>query len=118
MGTTYPSILWQYKMEHVTYPFPHSKSICWHDDSLLDWASGGRRIDLNGVITEALVRYAYKFDSSIQSNCGRYAVIYEKLGTKGLVLAEGKVVREINRSFYHETFFILGSERHLTAKAF
>jgi hypothetical protein len=28
-------------------------------------------------------------------------VIYEKLGTKGLVLSRGEVLREINRSFYH-----------------
>ena len=28
-------------------------------------------------------------------------MIYEKLGTKGLVLQSGKVVRELNRSFYH-----------------
>jgi len=87
-------------MEHVRYPFPHSSSICWFDNSLIDWVSGGCTVDLNGNITDASVRYAYKFDSAIQSSCGRYAVIFENLGTKGLVLADGNVVREINRSFY------------------
>jgi len=87
-------------MEHVRYPFPRSASICWYGDELIDWVSGGQKIDLNGKVTAPSVRYAYKFDSALQSNCGRYAVIYEKLGTKGLVLSDGKVVREINRSYY------------------
>jgi len=87
-------------MEHVRYPFPDSTSICWYDNSLIDWVSGGCTIDLNGEITAASVRYAYKFDSAIQSSCGRYVVIFESLGTKGLILADGNVVREINRSYY------------------
>jgi hypothetical protein len=35
------------------------------------------------------------------SPSGEFAVIYTRLGTKGLVLHRGKIIREINRSFYH-----------------
>jgi hypothetical protein len=32
---------------------------------------------------------------------GRFAVIYERLGTKGLLLHNGKLLRELNRCYYH-----------------
>ncbi len=35
------------------------------------------------------------------SPSSNFAVLYERLGTKGLVLKRGKIVREIDRSFYH-----------------
>jgi hypothetical protein len=46
------------------------------------------------------VNYAYRFDAATASPDGRFAVIYEKLGTKGLLLDNGKIVRELGRSFY------------------
>ena len=45
--------------------------------------------------------FAYHFNRAVVSNDGNYSVIYEALGTKGLVLRGNKPVREINRSFYH-----------------
>ena len=56
---------------------------------------------LTGEIEEPRVNYAYRFNAAIASPDGEFAVIYEKLGTKGLVLHRGEIVREINRSFYH-----------------
>jgi hypothetical protein len=77
------------------------KSLCWSGDSLVDWVSGGHRHDLDGTTHERAVYYAYRFDAAVMSPEGRYAVLYERLGTKGLLLRDGKVVRELNRSFYH-----------------
>jgi hypothetical protein len=45
--------------------------------------------------------YAYPFDHAVSSASGEYAVLYQRLGTKGVILKDGEVVREINRSFYH-----------------
>lgn len=56
---------------------------------------------LDGTVERAHVNYAFRFDSAVASPCGEFAVIYEKRGTKGLVLRQGKVVRELDRSFYH-----------------
>ena len=76
------------------------RSLVWSGDDLKDWVGGGRVIFSDGAIKKSNVNYAYKFDAAIVSPCGEYSVIYEKLGTKGLVLSSGKILREINRSFY------------------
>ncbi|ATB37924.1 hypothetical protein CYFUS_003349 [Cystobacter fuscus] len=76
-------------------------SLCWRGDELVDWVSGGRSYALDGSITESDISYRYRFDSAVMSQDGRYAVLYEKLGTKGLLLHQGRVLRELNRSFYH-----------------
>lgn len=82
-----------------TYTAP--QSLCWSGDTLVDWVSGGLRYGLDGSLSDPSVRYGYRFDGAVMSQDGRYAVLYEKLGTKGLVLSEGRLVREINRSYYH-----------------
>src|SRR5687768_1568490 len=75
-------------------------SLAWSGNDLVDWCAGGTRYSLDGTIQHASVYYAYKFDAALASPGGRYAVIYERLGTKGLVLRDHRVVREINRSYY------------------
>lgn len=87
-------------MDNQALSFPEVQSICWIEDRLIDWISGGMSLDLDGTITRATVSYAYPFDSAVQTPCGRYAVIYQRCGTKGLVLNNGIVVRELNRSYY------------------
>jgi hypothetical protein len=76
------------------------RSLCWHGNELIDWATGGNRYQLDGTITESRVYWGYKFDNAVTSPDGRYAVIYETLGTKAVILKEGKILREINRSYY------------------
>lgn len=77
------------------------RSLCWLGDTLIDWAGGGARYTLDGRTIARAVTYAYRFDAAVVSPSGEFAVIYERLGTKGLVLERGQIVREINRSFYH-----------------
>jgi len=79
---------------------PGMRSLCWAGDTLVDWVGGGRVLHLDGELEKARVNYGYRFDAAVASPCGEFAVIYEKLGTKGLVLRRGEVLREINRSFY------------------
>lgn len=90
------------RTERISIPVDFApESLCWRGDELVDWVSGGRSFALDGRITESRVSYSYRFDNAVMSQDGRYAVLYEKLGTKGLLLREGKVLRELNRSFYH-----------------
>jgi hypothetical protein len=77
------------------------RSLLWHGDDLVDWAGGGTRFKLDGSTIRAGIYWAYRFDRAVSSCDGRYQIIYETLGTKGLVLCNNKCVREINRSFYH-----------------
>ena len=77
-----------------------ARALCWHGDELIDWA-GDIRYQLDGTSSGPTVNYAYRFDHAVSSASGEYVVLYEQLGTKGLILKRGKVIREINRSFYH-----------------
>jgi hypothetical protein len=80
-------------------------SLCWSNGSLVDWVKGGRILHIDGSVEESNVRYPYRFDAAIVSPCGQFSVIYEKLGTKGLVLQQGKILREISRSYYHAAVY-------------
>lgn len=81
------------------------KSLNWSGDELVDVAGGYGRYWLDGRAEPHVVNYAFRFDRAVTSRDGKYAVIYENLGTKGLVLRDGQVIREINRSFYHANVY-------------
>lgn len=98
------------------------KSLCWEEDNLVDWVAGGHRYCLDGAIKRRNIYYAYRFDSAIISPTGRYSALYERLGTKAIILDNGKIVREINRSFYRAfqydypiLFFLNSDGRELLA---
>jgi hypothetical protein len=77
------------------------RSLVWDGDELVDWADGGRRYLLNGKSVARPYSYPYPLDAAVSSPSGDFAVIYTRLGTKGLVLRRGKIVREIHRHFYY-----------------
>ncbi|WP_374563835.1 hypothetical protein [Ideonella sp.] len=77
------------------------RSLAWEDGDLVDWVDGGRRHLLDGSTIESYVRWGFAFDSALTLPESGYAVIYTRLGTKGLVLKGGRILREINRSYYH-----------------
>lgn len=74
-------------------------TLCWRGDVLVDYV-GVNRYSLTGEISNGNVSWAYKFDRAISSNDGKYSVLFENYGTKGLVLEGDKFIREINRSYY------------------
>lgn len=76
------------------------RSLVWSGDSLIDHAAGGTRYELDGSVSRARVHWAYPFDSAIATPDSRFVVIYQRLGTKALLLKDGAIVRELNRSFY------------------
>ena len=75
------------------------RSLSWRGIELVDWVSGGRAFATDGTERPAKRLYGYRFDAATASPDGRYAVIYERLGTKGLLLHDGHIVRELDRSF-------------------
>lgn len=89
-------------MQRQTIKTNNLSTLTWSNDYLIDWANSGRQYFADGQVKE-LGRYyfAFPFDSAITSEDGIYSVIYKKLGTKGLLLKNGQILREINRSYYH-----------------
>ncbi len=75
-------------------------SLIWKGNDLKDWVGNGRVFNLNGEIEGVSHGRQYKFDAAIQSDNEVYTVVYEKFGTKGVLLKNGEVLREINRSYY------------------
>lgn len=76
------------------------QSLCWINGDLYDYSAG----DIIHPDTGAVDRIGYLlggFDRSICSENGEYSVVYNLLGTKGLILKNKKIIREINRSYYH-----------------
>jgi len=83
----------------------HPRSLCWHGDTLIDWVGGGVRYELDGSCSRPAVRYAYEFDQAAGSSDGVYVALVTRLGTKGLILKDGRILREINRSYYHANVY-------------
>ncbi|MGN7823729.1 hypothetical protein ACTJJB_26645 [Chitinophaga sp. 22536] len=77
----------------------HTKTISWRGNDLVDWATS-TKIHGDGAWPAQQIHYAYNFDAAITSTDGQYALIFTKQGTKGLLLKNGKMLREVNRSYY------------------
>lgn len=84
---------------HLELSIAGIQSLAWQGDELVDWIGSADRYGLDGSKTSGHVSYGYRFDRVAQSPCGSYAVLYERRGTKGIVLCDGAFVREIDRSF-------------------
>jgi hypothetical protein len=84
----------------ISIPAKNVKSLAFTGDDLVDWAGGARVFDLDGKDHGSRINYTYRFDAATSSPDGRYTVLYERLGTKALLLDGGKLLRELNRSYY------------------
>lgn len=82
-------------------PAKRVQSLAWDGETLVDWLGGGQRYRLDGETVPQFLSYGYGFDAVASLAGSSFSVIYTRCGTKGLVLKDGKVVREINRSYYH-----------------
>ncbi len=83
------------------------RSLCWRGDELVDWVSGGDAWTADSRYASARRNWGYgRFDAATADATGRWAVVYERTGTAGILLREGKIVREIHRSPYHADAFI------------
>jgi hypothetical protein len=90
-----------FKIDVRILPAEPVKSLVWHNGKLMDWVSGDVEYDPNGTKRGPTVQYAYRFDAAIVSPSGNYVALYERLGTKAIILGPDRLFREVNRSFYH-----------------
>lgn len=80
----------------------HPKSLLWSGDDLLDPITRIRYLADGSTDSSKMIGLGgVGFDRAIQSKDGRYWVVYQALGTKGVVFRDGRLIREINRSYYH-----------------
>ena len=83
------------------FPVEGVKSLAWHNGKLMDWVSGDVEYELDGSKRGPTVIYPYRFDAAVGSPSGRFVVLYERLGTKAVILGPDRLSREIHRSYYH-----------------
>ena len=76
-------------------------SLTWCGDRLVDWVGGGLAYHLDGRREDPRSAWFFPFDAACATPDGRYAVVYQRHGTKALLLRDGNLLRELNRSFYH-----------------
>jgi hypothetical protein len=76
------------------------QSLSWHGDELVDWVGGVRAWTLDGRSQGRRLNLGYRFDAVIASPDRRTVLVYERLGTKGIVLEGSRLIREIERSYY------------------
>lgn len=88
-------------LHYVELPISGAQSLTWNGDRLVDWLASVATYGLDGSRTDGRINYAYAFDAVVKSPSAEFTVLYQRLGTKGLVLRGESVVREIDRSFYH-----------------
>ncbi len=83
------------------------QTIAWFaNDLLVDWADSGSLYGPAGQQgSVGLYHFPGAFDRAITSADGEYAFIYQHRGTKGLLLKNGELLREINRSDYHANVY-------------
>jgi hypothetical protein len=89
-----------YDFSEVAIAAQRVQSLAWQEDHLIDWAGRHVIFHSNGTSERVYTSYGRCFDSAAVSPSGECAVIYERLGTKGLIIRNGQLLREINRSYY------------------
>jgi hypothetical protein len=90
---------------YLELPANYVTSVAWVGDQLVDRLGGHDRYGLDGSVASGGIAYGYRFDAIENSPSGDYTVLYERRGTKGIVLRGFKILREINRSYYQASSF-------------
>lgn len=83
----------------TVFPARGVRTLYWRDDNLIDLL-GGVTYCSGGQVVKGGYSWGYRFDSVVASPESEWCVLLERLGTKGVVLRNGHMIREINRSFY------------------
>jgi hypothetical protein len=107
-------------MIRYTIKTNYLKTIDWLNGRIIDWCSAGEEYSLDGQKQQRAKYHYGSFNSSITSRDGQYAFVYKRLGTKGLLLKNGEILREINRTYncaevyeFPAAFFVLDHVTYL-----
>lgn len=81
--------------------WPDVSTVIWDQDALLDTVTG-RRGALDGSLSQSLFHMTYRFDRAIGCRSGNvlWTAAYTNRATKAILMKNGHVHRELNRSFY------------------
>jgi len=89
-------------IKRETIQTDYLQSVDWFQGNIIDWGQGATIYSTEKKpVQKGKYYYGFSFDTAISSQDGVYAFLYEKLGTKGILLKHGSMIREINRSYYH-----------------
>jgi hypothetical protein len=90
-------------MSRVELTAPGAESLVWPDGALVDVAAGWRRYPLGGSVpVSRYTEYGPGFDAVVIAPAADVVALVRSTGTKALLLEPGgKVIRELNRSYYH-----------------
>lgn len=93
------------KISRREIPASSIRSLTWHGDTLVDWAAGGTRFQLDGKVEKSNFYFPFPFDAACATSDGKYSIVYQRFGTKALLMRDSKLIRELNRSYYHATAY-------------
>lgn len=83
-----------------------ARSLCWRENDLVDWVSGGDVWAADRGFISARRSWGYgRLNAAVADPSGRWAIVHERTGTAGILLHDGELVREIHRSLYHADAF-------------
>ncbi|MGA9668568.1 MAG: hypothetical protein WBQ94_05125 [Terracidiphilus sp.] len=89
------------KFSRKLIPASNVGSLTWCGDTLVDWVGGIQVFHLDGKHEKSRLHWGgFGFDAAVAATDGRHVVIYKCLGTKALLLRDGEILRELNRSYY------------------
>lgn len=76
-------------------------TLVWDKDEVVDVTSG-IRVGLDGTVSQRTLVMTYPFDRAVGLRNGHsfWAIAYRNRGTKAVLMKNGNVVPELNRSFY------------------
>lgn len=87
------------KEQRIACSEQSAKSLHFLGDELIDLV-GWNAYAMDGSVRRHDVHVSYVLDAAAMSADGRYVLLHERLGTKGVLFKDGDFVREINRSYY------------------
>src|SRR5581483_3776494 len=90
-----------FTVDYRAFPARGVKSLVWQNDQLIDYVAGIIKYEMDGSQHGPSINYPYRFDAAVASPSGNYVALYERLGTKAVVVGPGELFRELNRSYYH-----------------
>lgn len=90
----------QFVLDYKVIPATGVRSLVWIDGELVDCVCGNVVYGLDASKRNATVKYPYRFDAAVASPSGGFIALYERLGTKAVILGPNHLCREINRSYY------------------
>lgn len=83
-------------------PANHYRTLTWKGDILVDFSNSANEFHMDGsFVPGQSYGWGHDFNGACVSKDGVYAIVFDRQATKGLIIKNGDLHREINRSYYH-----------------